>query len=58
MKAVYNEIHSVSETQDVYREMYNILRRNIDYAMIFQGKIAASQSTGLKEIILSEYFGA
>lgn len=60
MKRVYDEIKKPRspDTQDVYRGMYNILHRNIDYAMIRQGKITSNQPEGVKEVILSEYFGA
>ena len=57
MKTVYDEIKT-SKTQDSYRDMYDTLRRNIDYAMILQGKITVNQPTNTKEVILSEYFGA
>lgn len=60
MKTVSDEIKKQRspDNQKIYREIYNILLRNIDYAMIHQGKITANQPTGVKEVILSEYFGA
>lgn len=58
IKSLYNEIkQSHSSKEDTYRRTYNHLRKQIDHAMILQGKLIENQPTGRKEIILSEYFG-
>jgi hypothetical protein len=34
------------------------LKKNIDYSMIQRGKVVSSEPSAVKEVILSEYFGA
>jgi hypothetical protein len=61
MKKALREINNISgsATQStIYRSGYNILRQNIDYAMISENKNFGRQPLEVIEVILSEYLGA
>ena len=54
----YIEIKTdVPDGMSVYRWTFMKLKKNIDYSMIQRGKVVSAEPTGIKEVILSEYFG-
>lgn len=55
----YDEIRNgMPVGMSIYHWTFNTLKKNIDYSMIQRGKVVSSEPIAVKEVILSEYFGA
>lgn len=56
---MYKEIKTsgLQNSPSIYREIYNILRKNVDSSMVMRGKLAMAEPADVTQVILSEYYG-